>query len=452
MILQSDIESEEDDPEFDDSNSCYSADSTSFSSYTESDSESDANISEEAAVTQQTDYVLDSQRPPKRVKTRGGLTNRAPLKSVPSKSTKLPANVDINDTQATPMGISVTNTNAEALPSNNPKSEVNKWTNEPNVVPKIKFTGTPGLKIQMNSTQPIDFFKLFSTDDLINMMVTETNRYADQEINKHRPLRRSSRLNLWKPVDHQEICKFLGILLHMGSVKLPTFEHYWSTDILCRFPMFSKVMPRNIFQLILRFWHFLDNNTVGPGRLRKIAPIAEHLNNTMNTIYILDKDLTIDESMMLWRRRLVFRQYIKNKRHKYGIKLYELCESDGVVLNVRVYSSESVVDPNSLGHTGAVLLDLMEQFLDQGYCLYTDKYYNSFELSKHLIKKKTYNCGTLRSYRKANPKEVTKRKFKKGKVISRSREGLVVSKWKDKRDVLMISNMHELKMVEVANK
>ena len=75
MILQSDIESDEDDPEFDDSDSCYSADSTSSSSYTESDSGSDANISEEAAVTQQTDYVLDSQRPPKRVRTRGGLTN-----------------------------------------------------------------------------------------------------------------------------------------------------------------------------------------------------------------------------------------------------------------------------------------------------------------------------------------------------------------------------------------
>ena len=253
MILQSDIESEEDDPEFDDSDSCSSADSTSSSSYTESDSESDANISEEAAVTQQTDYVLDSQRPPKRVRTRGGLTNRAPLKSVPSRSTMSPANVDINDTQATLGGISVTNTNAEALPSNNPENEVSKWANEPNVVPKIKFTSTPGLKIQMNSMQPIDFFKLFLTDDLINMMVTEANRYADQEINKHRPLRRSSRLNLWKPVDHQEMCQFLGILLHMGCVKLPTFEHYWSTNFLYRFLMFSKVMPRNRFQLILRF-------------------------------------------------------------------------------------------------------------------------------------------------------------------------------------------------------
>ena len=227
-----------------------------------------------------------------------------------------PANVDINDTLAKPMGISVTITNAEALPSNNPENEVSKWTNEPNVVPKIKFTGTPGLKIQMNSMQPIDFFKLFLTDDLINLMVTETNRYADQEINKHLPLRRSSRLNPWKSVDHQEMCQFLGILLHMGCVKLPTFEHYWSTNILYRIPIFSKVMPRNKFQLILRFWHFIDNNTAGPGRLRKIVPIVEHLNNTMNTIYIPDKDHSIDESMMLWRSRLVFRSSLVWSSHE----------------------------------------------------------------------------------------------------------------------------------------
>ena len=284
------------------------------------------------------------------------------------------------------------------------------------------------------------------------MMATEANQYADQEINRHRPLRRSSRLNLWKLVNHQEMCQFLGILLHMGCVKLPTFEYYWSTNVLYRFPMFSKVMPRNRFQLILQFWHFVDNNTAGPGCLRKVVPIVEHLNNTLNTIYIPDKDLAIDESMMLWRGRLVFRQYIKNKRHKYGIKLYKLCESDRVVVKVRVYSGESVVDPDSIGQTGAVVLDLMEQFLDQGYCLDTDNYYNSFELSKHLIKKKTYNCGTLRSDCKSNPKEVTKSKLKKGEVISRSREGVVVSKWKDKCDVLMISNMYEIKMVEVANK
>ena len=43
-------------------------------------------------------------------------------------------------------------------------------------------------------------------------------------------------------------------------------------------------------------------------------------------------------------------------------------------------------------------------------------------------------------------------KLKKGDVVSRSRDGIIVSKWKDKRDALMISNMHTLGMVEVLNR
>lgn len=52
----------------------------------------------------------------------------------------------------------------------------------------------------------------------------------------------------------------------------------------------------------------------------------DHFNNKMNTIYCPGKELSLDESMVLWRGRLLFRQYIKNKRHKYGIKLYVLAE------------------------------------------------------------------------------------------------------------------------------
>ena len=105
-----------------------------------------------------------------------------------------------------------------------------------------------------------------------------------------------------------------------------------------------------------------------------------------------------------------------------------------------------------MGQTGAIVLDLMEKFLGKGYHLYTDSLYNSFDLTKHMINQKTYTCGTLRTDRKSNPKECTKAKLKQGDVISRNREGVVVAKWKDKRDVLMISNLHSLQMIEVTNR
>ncbi|XP_065667601.1 piggyBac transposable element-derived protein 4-like [Hydra vulgaris] len=125
--------------------------------------------------------------------------------------------------------------------------------------------------------------------------------------------------------------QFLGVLLHMGCVKMPSLEHYWSKNSLYRVPLFSRIMPRNKFQLMLRFWHFIYNEDSGSGRLCKIIGLLDHLNNTMDNIYCPNKNISIDESMILWKGRLVFRQYVKNKRHKYGIKFYELCESDSIV-------------------------------------------------------------------------------------------------------------------------
>ena len=92
---------------------------------------------------------------------------------------------------------------------------------------QFNFTGVPCLKVYMNSKKSIDFLKLFVTDELINAMVLETNKYAEQEINKHHLLKRSSRLKDWKAINADDMRNFLGILRHMGYFKLPSSEHYW---------------------------------------------------------------------------------------------------------------------------------------------------------------------------------------------------------------------------------
>ena len=81
-------------------------------------------------------------------------------------------------------------------------------------------------------------------------------------------------------------------------------------------------MSRNKFQLILWFWHFINNEDSGSGRLCKIIELLDHLNNEMDNIYCRNKNISIDKPMMHWKGRLLFRQYLKNKRHKYDIKLY----------------------------------------------------------------------------------------------------------------------------------
>ena len=304
----------------------------------------------------------------------------------------------------------------------------------------------PGLKIQMpDEASPIDFLKLLVTEELIAEIVLCTNFYADCKIDAAGPLRRRSIWKSWNPVTQDEMKKFLGLVIHMGLVKMPSYKHYWKKDKLFQNNFFPAVMSRERFQLIMRFLHFGERPDFVGDRLSKVKSLIHHLNDTMSAIYVPDRNLSLDESMMLFRGRLIFRQYIKNKRHKYGVKYYELCSDDGLILKISIQSGDSQASNGrsiGLGKTGDVVLELMEDFLSQGYHIFTDNYYNSVQLTQHLTNLGTYITGTLRKDRVGNPEEVIKKKLGKGEFTYASLQSVVVSKWKDKRDVLTITNAH----------
>ena len=115
-------------------------------------------------------------------------------------------------------------------PIADPSTGANQWKDQANVVEQFNFTSVPSLEVNIDSKKSIDFFKLFVTDEIINTMALETNKYVEKEFNKHRPPRMSSRLKDWKEINADDMKNFLGILLHMGCAKMPSFEHYWSKN------------------------------------------------------------------------------------------------------------------------------------------------------------------------------------------------------------------------------
>ena len=200
----------------------------------------------------------------------------------------------------------------------------------------------------------------------------------------------------------------------MGMLNLPHLSDYWSMDPLFKTYTWRKTMSRNRFFLLLHFWHF--EIPCANERLSKIAFIMNHLNETMKRIYCPSENHSLDKSMVLWCGHLIFRQYIKNKKHKYGVKFFKFCNSSGLVLLSLIYIGLPYHDIHDLGQTGAIVLKLMEDFLGQVYMVFADNYYNSVKLTNFMSKKQTYKCGTLRSDQKGNPKEVVSRKLKKGEV------------------------------------
>ncbi|CAK9820264.1 PiggyBac transposable element-derived protein 4 [Anthophora plagiata] len=331
-----------------------------------------------------------------------------------------------------------------------PDDDADTWTSDKSDPPQFEFRGNPGFIIPDDVKSPGDFFRLFLTESLLNKIVQETNRYAAQQIAKFHALR-SSRLRKWKDTSAKELQVFFGLLMHTVTISLPSIEYYWKTSESYNLDFWKKRMSKNRFQLILRFLHFNNNEEQVDGRLLKINLISQHFNETMDRIYKPRRKLCIDEAIVFWRGRLIFRQYVKNKRRKYGIKLYELCEPDGIILRVKIYAGK-FDDLSGRNHTSNVVLALMDDFLNRDHELYMDNYYNSVGLAKDLTSKSTYVCGTLRFDRKGNPTNLVKKKLKRGDSEWLRSGSIVVNKWKDKRDVLTISNMHKCEMFQVKNK
>lgn len=246
--------------------------------------------------------------------------------------------------------------------------------------------------------------------------------------------------------------KFVGIIILMGLVRLPAMHLYWSKSNLYGVAAVRSAMTRDRFFLLLRFWHFADNTAAtGDDRLYRLRPLLDCLNFNFRAALDAGREIVIDESMVPWRGRLLFRQYLPGKAHKYGVKLFKACTKDGFTLNLDVYAGRADRDAG-VGLSEAVVRRLADHLLDKGRIVYADNFYTSVPLATYLIGRNTHLCGTVRSNRKGLPTDVTKAKVKKGEVVGRmNADGVKVLQWTDKRSVFMLSTIpgHSTALVDV---
>ena len=299
----------------------------------------------------------------------------------------------------------------------------------------------------MYNQTPYDFYKLFVTDNIMEHMVFQTNLYAEQVMNVRKKLK--GHVKEWVPTTKAELEQFLGLLLWMGLAKFPRLKSYWTTNILYANKI-KEIMPRDRFEKLLQMWHFSDNqdNSLSNDKLRKITALTNKLLDRYKYVLIPGSDICIDETLVPFRGRLKFRQYIKNKKNKFGIKLYKLCTSGGYLYNLDIYCGN---DCGKLGNASAnVVMNLMKDLLDAGRTLYTDNYYTSVSLAAQLLERKTHLVGTIRTNRKLNARDVVEKKLKRYEVFGQeSNTGILLLKWRDTRDVLLLTTRHKNEVVTV---
>lgn len=148
---------------------------------------------------------------------------------------------------------------------------------------------------------------------------------------------------------------------------------------------------------------------------------------------------------------IIFWQYLKNKTHCYGIKIFKLCVKDFDTLQYNIYVGKEAVRENNVSYK--IVLKLLKPYLNFGRCLYIDNWYSSVELAEKLNCENTHVVGTLRTNQRGNPRDVISKKLKKGEYFAQqSNSNIVVMKWRDKRDVYLITTKHTDETIEIWRK
>ncbi|GFU07656.1 piggyBac transposable element-derived protein 4 [Trichonephila clavipes] len=99
------------------------------------------------------------------------------------------------------------------------------------------------------------------TDEILEVLVAETNRYAITVLNLHEETSdKRKHASSWKPADKNEILGFLGLILLMGHIEKDCIQDYWTTNNMIETPFFREVLPRDRFLMILKFLPFSDNS------------------------------------------------------------------------------------------------------------------------------------------------------------------------------------------------
>jgi len=149
------------------------------------------------------------------------------------------------------------------------------------------------------------------------------------------------------PVTESEMKAWISISLNMGLITKPNINCHWSTHPVLSTPFFPSVMSRTRFLQILCYLHFADNSCAPPhdsadyNKLYKIQPFLDLVIARFQEVYTPERQLAIDETLIKFKGKIHFRQFIPIRPGRFGIKAFTLAESSsGYVLNSKIYTGK----------------------------------------------------------------------------------------------------------------
>ena len=182
---------------------------------------------------------------------------------------------------------------------------------------------------------------------------------------------------------------------HFGSNKRASSKMWRRGPYGVNIPYIQNTMTAQGYEFMRRFIHFSDNSkrkpktVCGYDPLFKVRYPLDVLMKGMRGAWLAGKHVTIDESMIRYMGRAVtYVQYMPAKPIKHGIKVFALCCGfTGVLLSFIVYTGGEAKTDNTTLNVCDKLCISAGITKERGRVLYTDNYYTSVKLAKHMFEK-----------------------------------------------------------------
>ena len=283
--------------------------------------------------------------------------------------------------------------------------------------------------------EPINIFESLLDDEVIDLLITETNRYATQK-------------NLPLDVTAEEMKTFLGILILSGYVQVPRRSMYWEKTEDAHSPFVAGSMRRDRFTKIMNMLHVADNEDLPAGdKYGKVRPLIEILNNRFQQFAMDSEGYSIDESMIPYFGKHGCKMFIRGKPIRWGFKVWCGTTKEGYLLWFSPYQGKDTgFDDPSLGLGASVVLkfaDVLETIGKENAKLFFDNFFTGIPLLEELKKRGHEGTGTIRTNRTEQcplPSTKEMKKKERGTYTFKSDSNVVVCSWNDNSVVTIASN------------
>ena len=137
--------------------------------------------------------------------------------------------------------------NDQSQANNEPAQRVYRWKKRDAISRNHSFLEEFS-ESSLEDMTPLQYFPKFITTSLLDIDVEQTNIYSFKTIHKYIDANRA------------EIMSLIGKSIKMGILQLPSYKSYRSQELRC--PRIADVMPHNRYQELLRYLHFVNNDSI----------------------------------------------------------------------------------------------------------------------------------------------------------------------------------------------